>query len=55
MELIHNIALKHGGVSVFGGVGNAPVRATTWLEFQESGVIDITIPASLARRSSTDR
>jgi len=28
MELIHNIALKHGGYSVFAGVGSARERAT---------------------------
>src|SRR5436305_2697623 len=42
MELIHNIALKHGGVSVFGGVGERTREGNDlWLEFQESGVIDI--------------
>ncbi|MGH9204848.1 MAG: F0F1 ATP synthase subunit beta, partial [Vicinamibacterales bacterium] len=42
MELIHNIALKHGGVSVFGGVGERTREGNElWLEFQESGVIDI--------------
>ncbi|MCE2543517.1 MAG: F0F1 ATP synthase subunit beta [Acidobacteria bacterium] len=40
-ELIHNIALKHGGVSVFGGVGERTREGNDlWLEFQESGVID---------------
>src|SRR5205809_1185202 len=42
MELIHNIALKHGGVSVFGGVGERTSEGNDlWIEFQESGVIDI--------------
>jgi F-type H+/Na+-transporting ATPase subunit beta len=42
MELIHNIAMKHGGVSVFGGVGERTREGNDlWLEFQESGVIDI--------------
>src|SRR5262249_4873013 len=42
MELIHNIALKHGGVSVFGGVGERTAEGNAlWLEFQESGVIDL--------------
>src|SRR4026208_410340 len=42
MELIHKIALKHGGVSVFGGVGERTREGNDlWLEFQESGVIDI--------------
>jgi F-type H+-transporting ATPase subunit beta len=41
-ELIHNIALKHGGVSVFGGVGERTREGNDlWLEFQESGVIDV--------------
>jgi F-type H+-transporting ATPase subunit beta len=41
MELIHNIALKHGGVSVFGGVGERTREGNDlWLEMQESGVID---------------
>src|SRR5579862_7230531 len=40
-ELIHNIALKHGGVSVFAGVGERTREGNDlWLEFQESGVID---------------
>jgi F-type H+-transporting ATPase subunit beta len=39
-ELIHNIALKHGGVSVFGGVGERTREGNDlWLEMQESGVI----------------
>ena len=46
MELIHNIALKHGGVSVFGGVGERTREGNDlWLEFQESGVIDVDDPA----------
>jgi F-type H+-transporting ATPase subunit beta len=46
MELIHNIALKHGGVSVFGGVGERTREGNDlWLEFQESGVIDIEDPS----------
>jgi len=41
MELIHNIAMKHGGVSVFGGVGERTREGNDlWHEFQESGVID---------------
>jgi F-type H+-transporting ATPase subunit beta len=41
MELIHNIAVKHGGVSVFGGVGERTREGNDlWIEFQESGVID---------------
>jgi F-type H+-transporting ATPase subunit beta len=46
MELIHNIALKHGGVSVFGGVGERTREGNDlWLEFQESGVIDMKDPS----------
>ncbi|HUP54779.1 MAG TPA: F0F1 ATP synthase subunit beta, partial [Methylomirabilota bacterium] len=40
-ELIHNVAMKHGGVSVFAGVGERTREGNDhWLEFQESGVID---------------
>jgi F-type H+-transporting ATPase subunit beta len=40
MELIHNVALKHGGVSVFSGVGERTREGNDlWLEMQESGVI----------------
>ncbi len=40
MELINNIALKHGGVSVFGGVGERTREGNDlWLEMQESGVV----------------
>ncbi|HXG88422.1 MAG TPA: F0F1 ATP synthase subunit beta [Vicinamibacterales bacterium] len=46
MELIHNIALKHGGVSVFGGVGERTREGNDlWLEFQESGVINVDDPS----------
>ncbi len=45
MELIHNIALKHSGVSVFGGVGERTREGNDlWLEMQESGVINIEEP-----------
>jgi len=45
MELIHNIALKHGGVSVFGGVGERTREGNDlWLEMQESGVVNIEEP-----------
>src|SRR5580693_1431713 len=41
MELINNIATKHGGVSVFSGVGESTREGNDlWLEMQESGVID---------------
>jgi F-type H+/Na+-transporting ATPase subunit beta len=46
MELINNIAMKHGGVSVFAGVGERTREGNDlWLEFQESGVIDPNDPA----------
>jgi F-type H+-transporting ATPase subunit beta len=45
-ELIHNIAMKHGGVSVFAGVGERTREGNDlWLEFQESGVIDPNDPS----------
>ena len=41
MELINNIAMKHGGVSVFAGVGERTLEGNDlWHEMQESGVID---------------
>ncbi len=41
MELINNIALKHGGVSVFAGVGERTREGNDlWLEMQESKVVD---------------
>jgi F-type H+-transporting ATPase subunit beta len=43
MELIHNIAMEHGGFSVFGGVGERTREGNDlWLEMKESGVIDRT-------------
>jgi len=40
MELINNVALKHGGVSVFCGVGERTREGNDlWLEMQESGVV----------------
>ncbi|MFH1263346.1 MAG: F0F1 ATP synthase subunit beta [Pseudomonadota bacterium] len=43
MELIHNIATKHGGLSIFGGVGERTREGNDlWLEMKESGVIDKT-------------
>ena len=44
MELIHNIAKQHGGISVFGGVGERTREGNDlWLEMKESGVIDKTV------------
>jgi len=41
MELIHNIAMKHGGFSVFSGVGERTREGNDlWLEMKESGVMD---------------
>lgn len=41
MELIHNVATKHGGYSVFAGVGERTREGNDlWLEMKESGVID---------------
>jgi F-type H+-transporting ATPase subunit beta len=41
MELINNVALQHGGFSVFSGVGERTREGNDlWLEMQESGVID---------------
>jgi len=41
MELINNIAMKHGGVSVFAGVGERTREGNDlWVEMQESGVLD---------------
>jgi F-type H+-transporting ATPase subunit beta len=46
-ELIYNLAKKHGGVSVFAGVGERTREGNDlWLEFQESKVIDIENPAN---------
>src|SRR6202167_6107877 len=40
-ELINNLAMKHGGVSVFAGVGERTREGNDlWVEFQETGVID---------------
>ncbi len=41
MELINNVAMKHGGYSVFGGVGERTREGNDlWLEMKESGVIN---------------
>ncbi len=47
MELINNIATKHGGVSVFTGVGERTREGNDlWLEMSESGVI---VPGNSAK------
>ncbi len=46
MELINNIAMQHGGVSVFAGVGERTREGNDlWLEMSESGVIKPGDPA----------
>jgi F-type H+-transporting ATPase subunit beta len=41
MELIHNIAKQHGGVSVFGGVGERTREGNDlWHEMKDSGVLE---------------
>jgi F-type H+-transporting ATPase subunit beta len=43
MELIRNIAMEHGGISVFAGVGERTREGNDlWLEMKESGVIEKT-------------
>ena len=43
MELINNVAKKHGGFSVFSGVGERTREGNDlWLDFKSSGVIDKT-------------
>jgi F-type H+-transporting ATPase subunit beta len=43
MELIHNVAVHHGGYSVFGGVGERTREGNDlWLDMKESGVLDKT-------------
>ena len=42
MELINNIAKVHGGVSVFGGVGERTCEGNDlYMEMKESGVINV--------------
>ncbi len=42
-ELIHNIAIQHGGYSVFAGVGERSREGNElWLTMKESGVLDKT-------------
>ncbi len=44
MELIHNVAKAHGGISVFAGVGERTREGNDlWLEMKQSGVINRTI------------
>lgn len=42
-ELIHNVAMEHGGYSIFSGVGERSREGNDlWMEMQESGVADKT-------------
>ena len=42
-ELIHNVAMEHGGYSIFAGVGERSREGNDlWMEMQESGVVDKT-------------
>lgn len=42
-ELIHNVAMEHGGYSIFAGVGERSREGNDlWTEMQESGVADKT-------------
>jgi len=44
MELIHNVSKHHGGVSVFGGVGERTREGNDlWIEMKQSKVIDKTV------------
>ncbi len=46
MELINNVALKHGGFSVFAGVGERTREGNDlWNEFQATGVINLEEPS----------
>ncbi len=50
MELINNVAKKHGGFSVFAGVGERTREGNDlWVEMTESGVIE---PRRLRRSQS---
>lgn len=41
LELIHNVAIQHGGFSVFAGIGERTREGNDlWLEMGESGVLD---------------
>ncbi|OGS11503.1 MAG: F0F1 ATP synthase subunit beta [Elusimicrobia bacterium RIFOXYB1_FULL_48_9] len=44
MELIHNVAKQHGGVSIFSGVGERTREGNDlWLEMKQSKVLDKTV------------
>ena len=47
-ELIHNVAMQHGGVSVFAGVGERTREGNDlWREMTETGVIDKAAPSTV--------
>src|SRR5262249_17610472 len=58
MELINNVAKQHGGVSVFGGVGERTREGNDlYLEMQESKLSDgnpVISPAALVARQMTE-
>ncbi len=44
MEMIHNMAKHHGGISIFAGVGERTREGNDlWLEMNKTGVIDKTV------------
>ncbi len=44
MELIRNIAIEHGGVSIFAGIGERSREGNDlWYEMREAGVMDKTV------------
>lgn len=44
MELINNVAMQHGGISVFGGVGERTREGNDlWRDMKDSGVINNTV------------
>ncbi|HEX9637069.1 MAG TPA: F0F1 ATP synthase subunit beta [Acidobacteriota bacterium] len=60
MELINNVAMKHGGVSVFSGVGERTREGNDlWREMRESGVIawplDQESPGSIEELSKNSK
>jgi F-type H+-transporting ATPase subunit beta len=43
MELIHNVAVAHGGISVFAGIGERTREGNDlWLSMKDSGILDKT-------------
>ena len=53
MELIHNVAMEHGGFSVFAGVGERTREGNDlWLEMKECGVMVARADKSKSRWST---